>query len=147
MFYCAATDDFFRSRIDQMIDLRHPLAVLASRMPWQEMETRVAHRLVRKAHAGVALPDLDLFGEKPQRQASASKAGRLRVALRIMVSLLYLKHAFNESDEDVVELWGETPTWQFFSGQAYFEHRHPCDATTFLRGKRRGGPAHQPVSC
>jgi IS5 family transposase len=29
-----STDDFFRSRLDQMIDLRHPLAVLASRMPW-----------------------------------------------------------------------------------------------------------------
>jgi hypothetical protein len=31
-----------------------------------------------------------------------------------MISLLYLKHAFNESDEGVVERWGETPTWQFF---------------------------------
>jgi hypothetical protein len=30
--------DFFRSRVDQMIDLRHPLAVLASRLPWQELE-------------------------------------------------------------------------------------------------------------
>ena len=38
MFACPATDDFFRSRIDQMIDLRHPLAVLASRMPWQQIE-------------------------------------------------------------------------------------------------------------
>jgi IS5 family transposase len=28
------TDDFFRNRLDQMIDLRHPLAVLANRMPW-----------------------------------------------------------------------------------------------------------------
>jgi hypothetical protein len=28
------TDDFFRNRLDQMINLRHPLAVLASRMPW-----------------------------------------------------------------------------------------------------------------
>lgn len=89
MFTCPATDDFFRSRIDQMIDLRHPLAVLSSRMPWQEIEARVAHLLVRKAHAGQAMPDLDLFGEKPQRQAAASKAGRPRVALRIMVSLLY----------------------------------------------------------
>jgi IS5 family transposase len=42
MFACPATDDFFRSRIDHMIDLRHPLAVLASRMPWQEIEARVA---------------------------------------------------------------------------------------------------------
>lgn len=28
-----ATDDFFRARLDQMIDLHHPLAVLAGRMP------------------------------------------------------------------------------------------------------------------
>ena len=54
MFACPATDDFFRSRIDQMIDLRHPLAVLSSRMPWQELEARVAHLFVRKAHEGVA---------------------------------------------------------------------------------------------
>ena len=99
MFSCPATDDFFRARIDQMIDLRHPLAVLASRMPWQESEASVAHRFVRKAYEGQAMPDLDLFGEKPQRQASASKAGRPRVPLRVMISLLYLKHAFNESDE------------------------------------------------
>lgn len=98
MFACAATDDFFRARIDQMIDLRHPLAVLASRMSWREIEAGVAHRFVHKAHDGVAMPDLDLFGEKPQRKVSASKAGRLRVPLRIMISLLCLKHAFNESD-------------------------------------------------
>jgi hypothetical protein len=37
-----------------------------------------------------------------------------------MASLLYLKHAFNESDEDVCQRWGETPTWQYFSGNDYF---------------------------
>ncbi len=76
MFACPATDDFFRARIDQMIDLRHPLTVLASRMPWQEIEARVAHLFVRKAHAGEAMPDLDLFGEKPQRVTQPSMAGR-----------------------------------------------------------------------
>ena len=96
MFACPATDDFFRSRIDQMIDLRHPLAVLASRMPWQEIEARLAHRFVRKAHEGVAMPDLDLFGEKVARSAGRSNAGRPPVPLRIMIALLYLKHAFNE---------------------------------------------------
>ncbi|GAA0535367.1 IS5-like element IS1478 family transposase [Pigmentiphaga daeguensis] len=136
MFACPATDDFFRARIDQMIDLRHPLAVLASRMPWQEIEAGVAHLFVRKAHEGVTMPDLDLFGEKPPRRARASKAGRPRVPLRVMISLLYLKHAFNESDEGVVERWGETPTWQFFAGQAYFEHRQPCDATTLVKFRK-----------
>jgi IS5 family transposase len=47
-FACPATDDFFRSRIDHMIDLRHPLAVLASRMPWQQIEGSVAYRAPRR---------------------------------------------------------------------------------------------------
>lgn len=136
MFACPATDDFFRARIDHMIDLRHPLAVLASRMPWQEIEAGVAHLFSRKGRAGVAMPDLDLFGEQVQRAAGASNAGRPRVPLRIMIALLYLKHAFNESDEGVVERWGETPTWQFFSGQAYFEHHQPCDATTLIKFRK-----------
>jgi len=29
-----STPDFFRTRLDTMIDLRHPLAVLATRLPW-----------------------------------------------------------------------------------------------------------------
>jgi IS5 family transposase len=33
-----STPDFFRSRLDAMIDLRHPLAVLANRMPWKSIE-------------------------------------------------------------------------------------------------------------
>ncbi|MBB5213714.1 hypothetical protein HNQ49_000380 [Parapusillimonas granuli] len=136
MFACPATDDFFRARIDQMIDLRHPLAVLASRMPWQEIEARVAHLFVRKAHAGQAMPDLDLFGEKPQHVASPRHAGRPRVPLRVMISLLYLKHAFNESDEGVVARWADTPRWQFFSGQAYYEDRQPCDATTLVKFRK-----------
>lgn len=74
-----------------------------------------------------------LFGEKPQRVAARSNAGRPRVSLRVLVSLLYLKHAFNESDEGVVQRWADTPRWQFFSGQAYYEDRPPGDATTLVK--------------
>ena len=133
LFACPVTDDFFRSRIDHMIDLRHPLAVLASRMPWQEIEARVAQVFSRKGRAGVAMPDLDLFGEQVQRVAVASNAGRPRVPLRVMIALLYLKHAVNESDEGVVARWADTPRWQFFSGCAYYEDRQPCDATTLVK--------------
>ena len=133
MFACPATDDFFRSRIDHMIDLRHPLAVLASRMPWQQIEASLSHLFVRKARVGVAMPDLDLFGEAPPVLGRKSNAGRPRIALRIMISLLYLKHAFNESDEGVVERWRDTPRWQYFSGCAYYEDRLPCDATTLVK--------------
>lgn len=136
LFACPATDDFFRARIDHMIDLRHPLTVLASRMPWQEIEARVAQVFSRKGRAGVAMPDLDLFGEQVQRAAVSSNAGRPRVPLRTMISLLYLKHAFNESDEGVVARWADTPRWQFFSGCAYYEDRQPCDATTLVKFRR-----------
>ncbi|MCX7663810.1 MAG: IS5 family transposase, partial [Tepidimonas fonticaldi] len=56
--------------------------------------------------------------------------------LRVMIALLYLKHAFNESDEGVVERWRDTPRWQYFSGLAYYEDRLPCDATTLVKFRR-----------
>jgi IS5 family transposase len=56
------TADFFRSRLDHMIELRHPLAVLASRMPWQEIEASIAHLFARKVREGRKLEDVDLFG-------------------------------------------------------------------------------------
>ena len=145
MFACPATDDFFRSRIDQMIDLRHPLAVLSSRMPWQDIEARVAHLFMRKARTAAAMPDLDLFGEAPVVVARASNAGRPRVPLRVMIALLYLKHAFNESDEGVVQRWADTPRWQFFGGWAYYEDRQPCDATTLVKFRQLLHPPDLPA--
>ncbi|WP_082743826.1 MULTISPECIES: hypothetical protein [unclassified Burkholderia] len=35
-------DDFLQSRLDAMIDLRHPLAVLATRMPRAQIEASFA---------------------------------------------------------------------------------------------------------
>ena len=44
-----STPDFFRSRLDQMIDLRHPLAVLSTRLPWASIEAAVAPKLAHPA--------------------------------------------------------------------------------------------------
>ena len=134
------TADFFRSRLDQMIDLRHPLAVLASRMPWQELEAQIAHLFAKQVRAGKNISDVDLFGGVSRVVgAGVSPAGRPRLPLRLMISLLYLKHAFNESDEGVVERWAETPTWQYFSGLDYFEHRWPCDPTALVHFRKALG--------
>lgn len=43
------TPDFFRSRLDAMIDLKHPLAVLSTRLPWVAIEAAVAPKLARQA--------------------------------------------------------------------------------------------------
>ena len=39
-----ATDDFFRARLDQMIDLRHPLAVLELQEPWAQRDLHICTR-------------------------------------------------------------------------------------------------------
>ena len=128
-----ATEDFYRLRLDHMIDLRHSLAVLSSRMPWQQIEASVSHIFSGKVRSGKKLSGIDLFGEQIQMSAVKSHAGRPRVPLRTMIALLYLKHAFNESDEGVVQRWSETPVWQFFGGRAYFDPTLPCDSTTLVK--------------
>jgi IS5 family transposase len=50
-----------------------------------------------------------------------------------MVALLYLKHAYNESDESLVERWSQDVYSQYFSGLEYFEPQHPCEATQIGR--------------
>lgn len=40
-----------------------------------------------------------------------SAAGRPRLPIRLMASLLYLKHAFNLSDEELVERWAGNVVW------------------------------------
>lgn len=40
-----STPDLFRFRLDQMIDLEHPLAVLASRLPWPAIEAAIEPKL------------------------------------------------------------------------------------------------------
>jgi IS5 family transposase len=89
-----ATDDFFRARLDSMIDMRHPLVVLATRMPWTEIEASLAPALAHKDRSGRLVQDADLFGPTAQfAGAGLSNAGRPRLHMRLMVALLYLKQA------------------------------------------------------
>jgi IS5 family transposase len=136
------TDDFFRSRLDQMIDLKHPLAVLGQRLPWGQIEAALAESFQRKESQGKQIADADLFGESIALAGGGiSAAGRPRLPIRLMAALLYLKHAFNLSDEDLVARWSENVVWQYFSGQTYYEPRLPCDATQIGRFRKAIGEA------
>ena len=129
--------DFFRSQLDQMIDLRHPLAVLATRLPWASIEAAVAPKLAHPAKPAKRLVGEDLAGAfDGEFGGGISPAGRPRLPIRLMVSLLYLQRSFNLSDEDLVERWAENVQWQFFSGMDYYEPRLPCDATQIGRFRR-----------
>jgi len=136
------TDDFFRVRLDQMIDLRHPLVVLARWIPWAQIEAALAPAFSRRNRQGQAVCGSDLFGATPEvAGAGISAAGRPRLPIRLMAALLYLKHAFNLSDEELVARWSENVVWQYFSGQEYYTPRFPCDATQIGRFRTAIGEA------
>lgn len=115
----AHADDLFRSRLENQIDLRHPLAKLARRMPWTDLEEALAPTLP---------PD-------PER------GGRPALPVRLMAGLLYLKHAYDLSDEAVCERWLENPYWQFFTGEVVFQTALPCNPSSLTRWRQRLGEA------
>jgi len=115
----AMSQELFRARLDALIDLSHPLAKLTRAMPWIEIEGAVSATLP-PAPAG---------------------AGRPALPIRLMAGLLYLKHAYNLSDEATCERWLENCYWQYFTGEVYFQTRLPCDPSSFTRWRNRLGEA------
>ena len=86
--------------------------------------------IARKIKAGKKVEDIDLFGLVVQFSGGGiSNAGCPRLPVSLMVSLLYLKHTYNLSDEELVVAWFENVYYQFFSGREYYEPKAPCDFT------------------
>jgi IS5 family transposase len=109
----SSCDDFFRMRLEQMLDQRHALYRLGVEIDWDVVEERF--------------------------EKFYSEEGRPGIPIRLMVGLHYLKHAFNESDETVVERWVENPYWQYFCGEEYFRHELPIDPSQMTRFRDRIG--------
>lgn len=136
------TPDFFRARLDGMIDLHHPLAILRNRLPWSEIEAVLGAYFVRKDRTGRLISSDDLFGSSLQIAGGATtQSGRPRLSIRLMASLILLKHTYNESDESVVERWAQDVYFQYFSGLDYFEAKKPCDPTQIGRFRTAIGEA------
>ena len=135
-----STPDFFRSRLDTMIDMRHPLVLLATRLPWERIEQALAPKFTHADRPAQHQRAEDLLGEHAvEFGGGVSNAGRPRLSIRLMASLLYLKNSFNLSDEELVQRWSENVVYQYFSGQEYYEPRLPCDATQIGRFRRAIG--------
>jgi transposase, IS5 family len=105
--------DLFRSKLTNVLDLRHELCRVAERVPWG--------RLVEE------------FG------ARYAEVGRPGVPIRLMAGLHYLKHAYGLSDEALVKGWVENPYWQYFCGEEYFQHRVPINPSQMTRFRDRLG--------
>jgi transposase, IS5 family len=68
-----------------------------------------------------------------------SENGRPAKPIRLMVSLLILKHLRNLSDESIVEQWLENMYYLYFSGVSKFLCQPPCASTDLVMFRNRIG--------
>lgn len=106
--------DLFRSKLENLLDKKHPLFKLAKSMDWN-------------------------FFEKEFGEFYSEGMGRPALPIRLLVGLHYLKSAYNLSDESVVDAFLENPYQQYFLGYEYFQHHFPLDPTSLVRWRQRIG--------
>jgi len=102
-------------RLDQILNRQHSLYRLANSIDWSVFDKEFG----------------PLYTEN---------FGRPGLPIRLLVGLHYLKHAYNVSDEAVVEQFVENGYWQYFCGFEYFQHGFPLDPTTLVKWRKRIGP-------
>lgn len=131
------TDDLFRNRLENMIDMRHGLVKLTRIMPWEKVCSAVESYIPAVVPTDKAKGS-GLFGEVVLA-GKACNAGQPPLPTRLLVWLHYLKHAYDCSDDEVVERWAENPYWQFFTGEEFFQTNLPCDSSSLTRWRQRIG--------
>jgi transposase, IS5 family len=71
------TADFFRARLDEMVDCIHPLVVLSKRPPCSAIEQAVAPHFAHESRPSLKIATQDLRGEHDVAfGAGISPAGR-----------------------------------------------------------------------
>ena len=95
-----------------MIDLRRPLAVLLEEVPLGMLEESLRPLFELRDRKGRQFFADDLVGINLQiTGAGVCNAGRPRLPIRLQVSMLYLKYAYNVSDQELVVRWTENVQW------------------------------------
>src|SRR5262245_36413283 len=106
--------DLFRSRLDQIIDMKHALVKLARTIDWRFLEEKFGA----------------VYSDKP---------GQPPLPTRLMAGLALLKHTYDLSDEVLCERWVENPYFQYFCGEEFFRHDLPLERSSLTRWGQRMG--------
>ncbi|GEM_PF-1680267 len=104
------SDDMFRARLDQIIDMRHALVLLAQRIDWDRIDDDIA-------------------------EAFVATKGQQAVPTRFMIGLMLLKQISGLSDEAVREHWVINIYYQYVTEEDFFQHKipHPTNAKLFYK--------------
>ena len=106
--------DLFQAQFDQLLNLDHPLCVLARKIDWNRFDVAFA----------------DCY---------SAEDGAPGKDIRLLVGLHYLKHTFNVSDESLLDRWVENPYWQYFCGFTTMQHELPLHSTCLTKWRQRVG--------
>src|SRR5205814_2046528 len=104
----------FYGTFEEQLNHHHPLYILANQMHW-------------------------IVFEEAFSKHYSENFGAPAKPIRLMVSLLILKHVRNLSDESVVEQWAENAYYQYFSGEKVFASKEPCVPTELVEFRKRIG--------
>ena len=107
-------NDFFKGRLDQIVDRDQALAKLGRAIDWRFFEQR--------------------FGA-----VYIDKVGHPPLPMRLMAGLSILKHMHDLSDEDLCARWVENPYYQLFCGEEFFQHKLTFDRSSLTRWRQRMG--------
>ncbi len=100
----------------EQLDQKHPLYLLSLKINWQLFDDSFAVHY-------------------------SDKMGAPSKPIRLMVSLLMLKHIRNLSDENLVEQWAENVYYQYFGGEQIYRPSVPCSSTELVGFRKRIGVA------
>ncbi len=64
--------------------------------------------------------------------------GASALPTRLMAGLMYLQHMHNLSDEALLDQWLESPYYQHFCGETFFQHELPCHSSLVKWRQRLG---------
>jgi len=106
--------NLFTVSLKKVISLDHPLVKLADQIDWEAIRREI-------------------------EPAFCDDNGRPGADVRVVIGLFYLKHAFDQSDEDLIARWVENPYWQWFCGFTVMQHESPIDDSTLSRWRSRLG--------
>ena len=106
--------NFLLPGLKEQLSSKHPLYILANQVDWS-------------------------FFDEHFKKHYREDFGRPALPIRLMVSLLILKHLRNLSDESMVEQWAENAYYQYFSGAVFFTPGPPCEASELVHFRNRIG--------
>ena len=100
--------------LKQIINLKHPLCALSERIDWLKFERELSKKY-------------------------NNDEGRPAKPIRLMCSLLILKHLYDLSDEELIEQWIQNPYYQYFGGMSEFQWEQPCASSELVHFRYRIG--------